>query len=558
MMPTNVHHIPAPRGAPKVNPLPKGVENPYVNIPRFKKLLTSHPDREKVNYIIHGLTNGFDIGFRGCFTDTAPRNNKSAFEHEDGLNEAVEKEVRRKHTAGPFSSPPFPSNHISPLGAEPKPDGSIRLLMDLSQPHGKSINEHISKVQFPTKYVPFDLATDIVHHMGPRCLLSKIDIQHAYRLLPVRPQDWPLLVYFWKGKYYVDLKLPFGSRSSSSIFTRFADLVAWILTTTYKLVVIHYSDDYLLFSIPDLLQARNDLSSFLSVLEYLNIPVASDKLLGPTTNLVYLGITIDTVSMTISIPPEKTREMLATLPKWCSRRTCTKADLLSIIGKLNFFAIVIRSGRLFVRRLIDLSTTVTRKHHHITLNKDTKADFHWWCEFLPKWNHCSIIPSPLRIKSDDLQLFTDAAKTVGLGAIYGEHWIQALWPPSMSGLDINYKELFAILTATYTWGHQWSGKRIVFITDNEPITQIWKSGSSPNPPLMFLIRKLFFFAASHQFSISFKHILGHHNPIADALSRFQVARFRKLAPHAEVHPTPIPPIVWTLDCHAENHSQHSN
>ena len=81
--------------------------------------------------------------------------------------------------------------------------------------------------------------------MGPGCYLTKVDIQHAYRLLPVRPDDWSLLVYYWDGRYYVDLKLPFGCRASASIFTDFADLVCWIINNKYRLIVIHYSDDYL-------------------------------------------------------------------------------------------------------------------------------------------------------------------------------------------------------------------------------------------------------------------------------------------------------------------------
>ena len=556
---TSVCSIPAPRGGLKVKPLPPSPENTYVNIPRFSHLLTHHPNKKLVQYILHGLQNGFDIGFRGTFTTTSPPNNTSAHKHESGLTVAVQKEVARGHTAGPFPSPPFPHNHVSPLGAEPKPDGSIRLLMDLSQPHGQSINEFISKEEFPTKYVPFDLATDIAHHLGHGCLMSKIDIKHAYRLLPVRQEDWPLLVYFWKGSYYVDLKLPFGSRSSSSIFNSFADLLAWVLTTTYKLIVIHYSDDYLLFSLNPP-SAHHDLNSFLAVLDYLDIPVARDKLIGPSTEVVYLGITINTISMCISIPPEKTQEILAILPFWCSRRTCTKTELLSLLGKLNFFAIVVRAGRLFVRRLITLSTTVSKKYHHITLNKDSRADIQWWREFLPHWNHRSLVPPPLKILSNDIMLFTDASKTIGLGAIYDNEWILAKWPPSMLHLDIDFKELFAIFAATCTWGHQWKGQRIVFVTDNKPITQIWSSGSSPVPKLMSLIRALFLFAAKNDFSISFKHIFGHYNAIADALSRFQVPRFRALAPYAKQLPTTIPPQVWTLPstCHAEKNIQHPN
>ena len=553
---TPVHH--GALKALKGKALPETIENQHVNILRFKELLNTHPDRHKVDSVINGLKFGFDIGFRGVFTVTAPKNNSSAMKNSGAVSEAVYKEIQRGHTAGPFSKPPFTHNHISPIGAVSKPDGSARLIMDLSQPHGKSINEFISKDEYPTNYVHFDLATDLVYTMGRGCLLSKVDIKHAYRLLPVRPQDWPLLVYCWEGLYFVDLKLPFGSRSSSSIFTSFADLVCWILTTKVKLVIIHYSDDYLLVSVADMVRAKNDLRDLLATFDYLEIPVATDKLIGPATEVVYLGITINTNTFIISIPDDKIDEVLSVLPKWCSRRTCKKSELLSLLGKLNFFATVVRAGRLFVRRLIDLSTTVKQNHHHVTLNSEARSDIHWWCEFLPKWNRCSIVPNPLKIRSSDIKLFTDAAKTIGLGAIYGNAWIQAKWPKDFVDLDIDFKELFAIFAAVITWGKQWAGRRVVVVTDNKPITQIWDSGSTPAPKLMSLVRRLFLFAANNNFSMSFKHILGHYNEVADALSRFQVDRFKSLAPLADPHPTAIPPDVWVLGNHLERHTQLNN
>ena len=57
----------------------------------------------------------------------------------------------------------------------------------------------------------------------------------------------------------MDLKLPFGGRSFPSIFTDFADLLCWILTTEYQLVVIHYADDYLLLAPQDMVIAVHQL-----------------------------------------------------------------------------------------------------------------------------------------------------------------------------------------------------------------------------------------------------------------------------------------------------------
>ena len=528
------------------NPLPQGIHNKFVHIPRLKELLADHPDQSLVASIISGFEFGFDLGFRGTLTNTFPPNNKSALIHKKGVTDAIRRELDRGHTAGPFPAPPFPISHISPLGAAPKSDGSIRLIMDLSQPKGCSINEFISKDEFPCKYTPFDEATRLVRLTGRGCYLTKVDIQHAYRLLPVRQEDWPLLVYCWEGQFCVDLKLPFGGPSSASIFTDFADLICWIINNKYNLVAIHYSDDYLLISPAVFVLALQQSHTMLEVFRFLNIPVAEDKLLGPANVLPYLGIDIDTISMTAAVPRDKLDSLLALLPKWNNRRTATKQQLLSLIGKLSHVALVVRPGRLFLRRLIDLSCTVKENHHHVNLNVEARKDVQWWLAWLPTWNSRSIIPQSKSILSSDLKLHTDASGK-GFGAIYGTRWIQGEWNTQCAGKGIDFHELFAIVAAAFTWGHEWSGKRIVFLTDNKPITQIWDKGTCPTPDIMTLVRKLFCFAVLHEFSIAFKYIPGSRNPIADSISRFQMERFRFLMPDAAVQPTEVPKDTWILD-----------
>ena len=41
------------------------------------------------------------------------------------------------------------------------------------------------------------------------------------------------------------------------------------------------------------------------------------------------------------------------------------------------------------------------------------------------------------------------------------------------------------------------------------------------------------------------YVPGHTNEIADSLSRFQMTRFRHLAPNAEQQGTPIPTPLWS-------------
>ena len=357
---------------------------------------------------------------------------------------------------------------------------------------------------------------------GKGALLCKLDINHAYRLLPVRPSQCHHLCYFWNGNYYVDLVLPFGLRSSGAMFNKFASIILWVIKTHYHIYdIINYSDDFFAVLSKQMPIANNQLSKIIRAFQDLDLPLAEEKIEGPCTLLIYLGIVINSIPMTIEVPNEKLSSTMIALQKWKQRRTCTKRQLKSLIGKLGHICKVVRPGRMFSRRLIDLSTTVDRMHHHITMNASARVDILWWIQFLPQWTAVSMIPPTRTIRSTDLKLFTDASD-LGYGATYGNCWFSQGWTQEQLDHSINYRELYAIVAATFTWGHDWTGKRIVFVTDNKPITQVWDKGTCPSPPIMALIRPLYMFAALRGFSVSFKHISGYLNVAADALSRFQM------------------------------------
>ena len=117
-------------------------------------MLDDFPNRYLVDYVLDGLLNGFNIGFKGTTKETRPKNLLSAINNKGQINKAIDKELLRGHTAGPFISPPFATLHCSPIGGVLKKDNSCRLIMDLSQPRGSSINEGIEKDEFSVKYTP--------------------------------------------------------------------------------------------------------------------------------------------------------------------------------------------------------------------------------------------------------------------------------------------------------------------------------------------------------------------------------------------------------------------
>ena len=121
--------------------------------------------------------------------------------------------------------------------------------------------------------------------------------------------------------------------------------------------------------------------------------------------------------MQASVTPDRTQELLELLQSIKSAHTCTKHRLLSIIGKLAFACKVVPPGRIFLRRLIDLSTTVGPLHHHITLNQEARLDIQWWLHFLPAWPGTSLFLESDWTLAPHMHLYTDASN---LG--YGAYW----------------------------------------------------------------------------------------------------------------------------------------
>ena len=151
----------------------------------------------------------------------------------------------------------------------------------------------------------------------------------------------------------------------------------------------------------------------LTFCDKINASIKPSKVEGPTTCLTFLGIQINTISMEASITSERKQSLLNELQLLHTRHKCTKHELLSLIGKLSFACKVLPAGRIFLRRLIDLSTKVQKMHHHIRLTADTRLDLRWWLDFLPQWSGKSLILNSHWTPSTTMHLFTDAAGSDG-------------------------------------------------------------------------------------------------------------------------------------------------
>jgi len=457
-------------------------------------------------------------------------------------------ELQAGRVAGPYSSPPFPHFVSSPLGAVPKPDGSWRIIHNLSAPLDSSINSHV--LHIPVTLTAFDRFCNLAARQGLGGFLYKVDIAKAYKAIPVRPFDWPLLGFALDGLFFYDKTLPMGLSSSAALFEKFSGATEWIVKKVLGLSdVEHYLDDFV-GAAESLERAQEQLSTLIHLLEFLGWPVNPQKTVPPSQIVKVLGIVFDTIKMTLSVGTQRLADIVTRATELLERRVASRYELQSIIGVLSFASKVIRPGRAFIRRLIDACKAAPADDSRASLSDDAVADLRFWSVLAAEWDGVSPI-LPIAWPDDGDNCCTSDASLLGFGVLHGTDWISQSWTPAelerghtLASKDMPFLELFALVCGAASFGHRWRGRNITFLTDCAALIPIISSLSCRDPQMMQLIRALVFVASQCGFDFRTQHIAGASNTLADALSRLQIDRFRQAFPSANPSPTaPVPPPV---------------
>ena len=117
----------------------------------------------------------------------------------------------------------------------------------------------------------------------------------------------------------------------------------------------------------------------------------------------------------LRLPDDKLRHLRALLRDWGSRRSCTRKELESLIGLLNHACKVVRPGRSFLERMLDLLHSVHCPPNSpvpLRLNQGFHADLAWWRWFLERWNGVSFLLSPVHLPR--IEMTIDASCSWGM------------------------------------------------------------------------------------------------------------------------------------------------
>ena len=417
---------------------------------------------------------------------------------------------------GPFASNPLSTPLItSPLQIAYSRTGKPRVVVDLSAPHNSSVNSGIPRhtylqEPFVLRLPGLDALLSIIRRKGQGCHVFKKDLSRTYRQLRIDPRDYNLLGLQHNGSLYFNIAPPFGLRSAAMMCQRTTSAVTYM----YKQLgfdCTNYIDDFGEAEVPENSnKAFNDLGALFSDL---GLDSSPDKDSPPSTQMVFLGIHIDTSAMTTTITSERLEELIGQCNALVTASHVSRTDLRSLLGVMSFVTVCVRPARLFMNALRDAPDA-----RAFQLTAEMKDDLLWWVHFLPRFN----------------------------GGFFRGSYFRRPFPGDIMrcyGHDINILELVTILVALRLWCTALAGTPFVIHCDNANSVFALTSGRTRNKAMQACLRDIWFLSAAYDFELTAIHIPGRANTVADHLSRSHLdtshkARFEALT--ADIHTNRVP------------------
>jgi len=481
---------------------------------------------------MEGVTNGFRLSFDSPtpVKKVLVKNYFSCFKYRN----AVESQILEELENGRYLFTETQPSIVSALGALPKKNGKIRLIHDCSRPSGAAANDFAIRDKF--KYTTLQ---DAIKMINPGDFLAKVDLQSAYRSVKVSRADRDRLGISWCFEaaihpcYLIDLCLPFGHARSCFVFNELSQAVCRIMSAYGYDNIIAYLDNFLIAA-KSYSECKEALNFLLFMLRRLGFAISYPKVEGPVQQLIFLGFLLDTLEMTVALTRCRVEDLNTLLKDILCRAKISKRALQSVIGKLNYCTQVVYGGRFFLRRLINIMTTLSQPWHRCRVNKEMRADIQWWLSI--GLVYCS---KPLPMVKDSSRsgraaLCVDACQRAAGGFYMGDFVYQEFvnMEKGAEDLCINHKEVLALLPAIRKWAPYFKDKHLHIYSDNTCAVSILTKGTSKHPLVMSVLREIYYYSVMFNFRFSMHHYCGIRNKIADAISRmhelYGVLRFNDL------------------------------
>jgi Reverse transcriptase (RNA-dependent DNA polymerase)/Reverse transcriptase-like len=489
--------------------------------------------------VVQGIKYGFDPGISNPpYVTFTPPNHSSAHKQPSVIDEYITTELRERRYTGPFSRH-FLERYIgpfrtSPLGLVPKAGSpnTFRMIQDFSFPRGDplrpSINDYINVDDFPCEWGSFSEVLLLVIDAPPNTQAATLDVDSAFRRIPLHPSSKPSFVIHWQNQFYVDHTTPFGSSSSPGLFGRAADAMVAIYKAHGVNNVKKWVDDFLFFRYP--LESSSspspsysyDIDFLISIADNLGWPWKPSKTHPFNSSFTYLGFLWNLSERSVEVPPAKREKFLRKLEPWRRGDKPSAKETESLLGTLVHCSLAMPDGR---SRLVTLSSFSTKflrtrsSFSRLRIPPPVTADVEWWHTQLSTSNCRTSLKKPPPISPTFFAV--DASTSWGIGVVIDDIWEswQLLPGWNTDGRQIGWAEMVAIemgLHLAVNLGH--TNIHLHVRSDNAGVIGALKGGKSRNLQQNRVLQRIVLLMRSHDIWITVTYIPSADNR-ADPPSR---------------------------------------
>ena len=409
------------------------------------------------------------------------------------------------------------SKYSSPIFAQRKPSGALRLLIDL-----RRVN-HLIRHDYDSHNFPITLA-DASSHLAGKKLFAKLDCSQAYHVLKMAdPVSVQLLSFNFNSRTFAYLRLAQGLSRSMSAFSSFMRKYMDPCIAADR--CFQYVDD-LGTAAHTFEELLINLSEIFTCIRRAGLKLTMAKCEFGSAEIKFLGSTISSDGM--SPNHEKVQHFLRNMkmPK-------TPKQIRRLIGFFQFFRAFIPqlSEKLlpFYQLLKQNNEPILKNDHYEALEK-LREDLAQACKMslrLPKPNAQYVIMADASFYSAGYVLLVEDyirdQKDREMKTYMPVSFGSKIFNPTHLKLSIYAKEFLAVHFAFDAFAHiLWeSTKPVLVLTDNRSLTRLFQAKTIPSSLWTCIDHVL-------NFNFILGHIPGKSNLAADYLSRTYINPETKL------------------------------
>lgn len=428
------------------------------------------------------------------------------------------------------------AHNIIPLGARVKKNGSVRMLVDPSLP---GVNKAMADLP-----CPLTSAERIFGQLRPGVTLAKRDLEMGFYhcVMSETARKHMAFRHPVTGRLARWVVLAQGTKQSPAIFCAVSNAAARIFDRLFaqlglKVIVEVFVDDFILISFAGhehMLLAFKAMDEEAALLGLVFNPEKDAGREGPLTRLEALGLVMDSVDMTLSLPESKRTAYLAEISAFKAefelKSTCPRKTLEKLVGKLVFACRVCTWGFLFIQEIMDSLFPVgagLTPPPQVQLTAGIWFDLSFWESALgPSYQTWMGISQPMIGRKEvaidtsrfTVEIFTDASGSWGAGAVWNFEQLSQSWDRDTSKEHIGSLELEALYRALLHWKDRLRGQLVLARLDNIQAVVAVNKGASRKPALRQTLLNIALLGLEAGFMVKARHVKGKLNP-ADGPSR---------------------------------------